>query len=79
MGRVEDAVATQEGLRREFEARGEEDGYVLEELALGYAARGRDAEARAAAARAGELLGADARITEREPERLERLRELAAD
>jgi tetratricopeptide (TPR) repeat protein len=78
MGENSEAVGIQEKLRLAFAARGEEDGYVFEELAEGYSALGQTEESCQAAQDAARILGADPWFVENEPERLERLRELGA-
>ena len=76
LGRVEEALALQQELLREFDALGEQDGYVYEEIAECLAALGRDDEARSYFARAYEALSRDPWLAESEPARLERLRNL---
>jgi len=78
LGRVEEALTLQQELLREFEALGEQDGYVYEELAECLAALGRDDEARPYFARAYEALSRDPWLADSEPARLERLRTLGA-
>jgi tetratricopeptide (TPR) repeat protein len=77
LGRVEEALALQQELLREFDTLGEPDGYVYEELAECLAALGHD-EARSYFARAYETLSRDPWLAESEPARLERLRDLGA-
>ena len=77
LGRLEEALAEQEALRKELDALGETDGYVDEEIGECLLALGREAEARRAFARAFELLSMDAGLQQSEPRRLERLRRLA--
>ncbi len=74
LGRHEEALAIQWELR----ATGPEDGYVEEELAEVLLALGRTEEAGPHFARAYALLSADAWLAESEPDRLARLRDLAA-
>jgi tetratricopeptide (TPR) repeat protein len=76
LGRVEEALALQQGLLRGFDARGEQDGYVYEEIAECLAALGRNDEARPYFALAYKKLSADPWLAESEPARLERLRAL---
>ncbi len=78
LGRVEEALALQQELLREFDALGEQDGYVYEEIAECLAALGRDDEARPYFAHAYETLSRDPWLAESEPARLERLRDLGA-
>ena len=79
LGRVDEALAIQERLARETEAAGDqEDGYGAEEIGECLLALGRPDEARPAFARAAALLGADAYLAEHEPDRIERLKRLAA-
>jgi tetratricopeptide (TPR) repeat protein len=74
--RVEEALAQQEELEHELEAIGEEDGYVREELGECLLLLGRDSEARVHFARAHELLSKDPWLSEAEPARIARLKEL---
>jgi tetratricopeptide (TPR) repeat protein len=76
LGRVEEALALQQELLREFDALGEQDGYVYEEIAECLVALGRDDEARPYFARAYETLSRDPWLAEAAPARLERLRTL---
>jgi tetratricopeptide (TPR) repeat protein len=76
LGRVEEALALQQELLREFDDIGEQDGYVYEEIAECLAALGRDDEARPYFAGAYEALSRDPWLAESEPARLERLRTL---
>jgi len=83
LGRVEEALALQQKLLSEFDALGEQDGYVYEEIAECLAALGRHDEARPYFARAYETLSRNPWLVESEPERseperLERLRVLGA-
>jgi tetratricopeptide (TPR) repeat protein len=79
LGRVEEALALQQELLREFDALGEQDGYVYEEIAECLAALGRDDEARPYFARAFETLSRDHWLAESEPARLVRLRTLGIE
>jgi tetratricopeptide (TPR) repeat protein len=76
LGRVEEALALQQELLREFDALGEQDGYVYEEIAECLAALGRNDEAHPYFALAYKKLSADPWLAESEPARLERLRAL---
>jgi tetratricopeptide (TPR) repeat protein len=78
LGLVQEALALQQELLREFDALGEQDGYVYEEIAECLSALGREEEARAYFARAYETLSCDPWLAESEPARLERLRVLGA-
>ena len=76
-GNVDAALAEQETLLAELEQLGETDGYVLEEIAECLLALGRADDARPYAARAYRELSGDASLAGA-PERVERLRTLAA-
>jgi tetratricopeptide (TPR) repeat protein len=78
LGRVEEALALQQKLLSEFDALGEQDGYVYEEIAECLTTLGRGEEARPYFARAYETLSRDPWLVESEPERLDRLRVLGA-
>jgi tetratricopeptide (TPR) repeat protein len=78
LGRMEEALALQQELLREFDTLGEQDGYVYEEIAECLAALGRDDEARPYFAHAYETLSRDPWLTESEPARLERLHALGS-
>lgn len=78
LGRYADALAAQQALAADLAARGEQDGYVDEELGENLLALGRGEEARPCFARAYAALAGDAWLAEHEPERLSRLRELGA-
>lgn len=75
VGRHDEALAIQHALHADPD--NDEDGFVSEELGELLVALGRPGEARAHAARALELLGADAWFVEHEPARLARLEQLA--
>ena len=77
LGRVEEALAMQRELEAD-EQHSEEPGYTFEELGECLLALGQADEARPCLARAFERLSRDAGFAEREPQRLERLRRLAA-
>jgi tetratricopeptide (TPR) repeat protein len=74
LGRIEEALSIQLALHEN----GPSDGYVEEELGELYLTSGEPALARPYFAAAEELLGADEWLAEHEPDRLARLRELAA-
>ena len=76
LDRVEDALAIQEELHRELAEAKEEDGYVCEELGECLLRLGRGEEARPHLAKAYELLSRDPWLSENEPERIARLKEL---
>lgn len=76
MGRLDEALDMQRQLLSESSA-ADADGYVFEELAECLQALGRCEEARPHFSRAADLLGEDPWLTEREPERVARLRSLA--
>ena len=73
LGELDAAEMTQRALLAEFEALGEQDGYVYEELAEIALARGDAAGARPWAAKAWTTLNADEGLRESEPTRLARL------
>ncbi len=79
LGRVEEALVQQQSLHQEQQRLSppEEDPYVREELGECLLALGRTHEARPHFAAAWEMLSQDVGLSEREPDRLERLRELA--
>lgn len=76
LGRIDEALATQRELEREFEALPEKDGYVFEELAECLTAQKKDAEAQPYFAKAYALLKDRAAADDIEAQRLERLRTL---
>ena len=76
LGRMEEALAIQQQLAREWEESGASDGYVDEELGECLLALGRGDEAASHFSRAHTLLSADPWLVANEPERLERLRAL---
>jgi tetratricopeptide (TPR) repeat protein len=76
--RIEEALSKQMALRDEFEAAGESDGYVFEEIGECLLALDRAQEAKPYFAKAHEILSQDRWLAEKEPARLERLNELAA-
>lgn len=75
LGRVEEALAEQQRLMDE--QAGESDGYGDEEIGECLRALGRAAEARAHFAVAYDRLSKDPWLAEREPQRIERLKQLA--
>ena len=77
LGQTAAALAIQEELQRTNADAGIDDPYVSEELGECLLALGRDADARPHLAAALQGLSADGWTSEHEPERLERLRELA--
>jgi tetratricopeptide (TPR) repeat protein len=78
LGRPAEAMAIQERLTVETAEAGEpEDGYMAEEIGECLLALDRGDEARPFFARAATLLGADAWLSEHEPDRIARLRHLA--
>jgi tetratricopeptide (TPR) repeat protein len=72
----EEALSKQLTLKEEYEAAGESDSYVCEEIGECYLALDRAEEAQPYFAKAHEILSQDAGLAEREPARLERLKEL---
>lgn len=77
MGRCEEALARQQALEREWEAAGEPDGYVFEEIGECLVALGRADEAKKPFTRAYELLWLDPWMRQNERERLEKIRSRA--
>ena len=77
--RFEEALSKQLTLMAENEAAGESDGFVFEELGECLLALDRAAEASPYFAKAYEILSEDSWLVEKEPVRLERLKELAGD
>lgn len=78
LGRLDDALEEQRALKALFDADGEVDGFVEEEIAECLLARGQASQARGHFAAAHAALSADPWLRENEPRRLERLRTLAA-
>jgi len=74
--RVEEALSKQMTLKDEFEAAGESDGFVFEEIGECYLALDRTKDARPYFAMAHKILSQDTWLAEKEPERLKRLQEL---
>ena len=78
LNRIEEALSKQMKLRDEYEAAGESDGYVFEELGECLLALDRAQEAQPYFAKAYEILSQDKWLTEKEPARLAHLKKLAA-
>lgn len=78
LGRTEEALSRQIALKHEFEATGENDGYVLEEIGECLLTLNRLEEARPYFREAHELLGQDPWLVEKEPKRLARLKNLGS-
>lgn len=76
LNRVEEALAMQMELKEEFDASGENDGYVFEEIGECLLLLNRADEFRPYFARAYEHLSQDPWLAEKEPERLARLKKL---
>ncbi|MBL8061807.1 MAG: tetratricopeptide repeat protein [Anaerolineales bacterium] len=74
--RIEEALSKQLALHAEFEAAGETDGYVFEEIGECLLALKREEEAKPYFAKAYELLSQDEWLMENEPERMKRMKEL---
>lgn len=74
--RIEEALSKQLALKAEFEAAGEDDGYVFEEIGECLLALDRAQEAQPYFAKAHEILSQDPWLAEKEPERIKRLKEL---
>jgi tetratricopeptide (TPR) repeat protein len=74
--RVEEALSKQMKLRDEYEAAGESDGYVFEEIGECLLELKRTDEAHPYFAKAHEILSQDTWLAEKEPARLARLKEL---
>ena len=79
LNRIEKALSKQLTLKAEFEAAGESDSYVFEELGECLLALDRAQEAQPYFAKAHELLAQDVWLAEKEPVRLERLKELGTE
>jgi tetratricopeptide (TPR) repeat protein len=77
--RVEEALSKQMTLKDEYEAAGESDGFVFEELGECLLTLNRAKEARSYFTKAHEILSQDAWLAEKEPERLKRLKELGGN
>jgi tetratricopeptide (TPR) repeat protein len=77
--RIEEALSKQMTLKAEYEAAGEGDGFVFEEIGECLLALDRAKEAQPYFAKAHELLSQDLWLAEKEPERLARLKELAGE
>ncbi len=78
LNRIEEALSKQMALKAEYEAAGESDGYVFEEIGECYLALNRADEAQPYFAKAYEVLAQDTTLAEKDPERLARLKELGA-
>jgi tetratricopeptide (TPR) repeat protein len=78
LNRVDEALSRQLALEEDFEAAGESDGYVFEEIAECLLALNRKDESGPYFARAHEVLSQDAWLAEKEPARLARLKELGS-
>jgi tetratricopeptide (TPR) repeat protein len=77
LNRVEEALSRQMALKEEYDAAGENnDGYVFEEIGECLLALNQTEESRPYFAKAYELLSEDDWLTEKEPARLARLKEL---
>lgn len=76
LNRIEEALAMQMELKEEFDASGENDGYVFEEIGECLLILNRAEDARPYFARAYEHLSQDPWLAEKEPERLARLKML---
>lgn len=76
MKRFDEALSRQLALHTEFEAAGETDGYVFEEIGECLLALQRETEAKPYFTKAYEVLSQDAWLMENEPERIKRLKEL---
>ena len=76
LNRIEEALSKQMALKDEFNAAGETDGYVFEEIGECLLALKRKNEARPHFAKAYEVLSQDEWLVEQESERLARLKQL---
>ena len=76
LSRFEEALTCQMELNEELASAGEKDGYVLEEIGECLLALNRTDEARPYFAEAFETLSQDARLAQKEPYRLARLKDL---
>ena len=77
LGRLDEALAEQRKLAGEYEAAGQPDGYVQEEIGECLLLLGRPEEARPHFARAHEILSKDPWLAENAADRIARLKELA--
>jgi tetratricopeptide (TPR) repeat protein len=77
MNRIEEALSKQMALKAEFDSIGGSDGYVDEEIGECLLLLKRGDEAKPYFAKAYELLSRDEWLTENEPERLKRMKELS--
>jgi tetratricopeptide (TPR) repeat protein len=78
LDRIDEALAIQQRLEKEWDEAGEADGYVYEEIGECLLAKGETQAARPYFTLAYEELAKDAWMREHEAERLQRLRELGA-
>ena len=78
LGRVDDALSTQRELLGEHERAGSSKGFVFEELAECLLALDRASAAKSYAALAYEELQKDAWFVDNEPQRVQRLKEIAS-
>jgi tetratricopeptide (TPR) repeat protein len=76
LGRIDEALAEQRALEAEFQAIGEEDGFVYEELGELLLLKGDQEAARDYFGRAYDLLSKDTWFPDNEPERMARMKEL---
>ena len=76
LGRTDEALAMQRELLQEWQAAGDQDGYVYEELGEGLLSLGNADEAKGYFAQAYGLLSKDPGLAADEPKRLQRLAEL---
>jgi tetratricopeptide (TPR) repeat protein len=79
MGKIDDALAIQRRLHAEHQADGTPDGFVCEEIAECLLLKGHADEARQFFRRAYEILSRDEWLMNGEPQRVERLGQLAGD
>lgn len=77
LNRIEEALSKQKALKDELESAGESDGYVYEEIGECLLALKRGDEAKPYFSKAYEIMSADEWLAEKEPERLNRLKELS--
>jgi len=77
LNRIEEALSKQMTLKAEYEAAGESDGFVFEEIGECLLALDRTREAQPYFVKAYELLSRDEWLAEKEPARLARLQELS--
>jgi tetratricopeptide (TPR) repeat protein len=77
-GKLDDAIAIDRQIIEEAQAANEPDGYLFEELAECLHAQGKTDDAQPYFRRAYEELSKDLWLAEREPQRLERLKQLGS-